>query len=119
MANELTVSANLAFAKNNASVAFGGTGILKTVAGDRYIRTIQSIGITEEAIGKGELGTLGYGCFRNLDVTNFITIRAATALATGIKLEPGDFAVFRLGGNAPFAIADTGACLMEYLMVEE
>ncbi len=119
MANELTVSAALVFAKNSSSITFGASGVSRNVAGDRYIRTIQSVGTAEEAIGKGELGTLGYGVFRNLDATNFITLRAATALASGIKLEPGDYCVFRLGGNAPFAIADTAACLMEYLIVEE
>lgn len=118
MANELTIQCSVSFAKNGVTVPFGIAAKLRDVAGDRYIQTLQVIGTAEEALQKGELGTLGYCIAINRDANNFVTIRAATGLATGIKLNPGDACMFRCGGNAPFAIADTAPVNLEFMLVE-
>jgi hypothetical protein len=119
MANELTLTVSLSFSKNGSTEAFSKSGALISVSGDRYIRTVQAIGTAEEALNKAELGTLGYAICRNLDATNFITVRAATGLGTGIKLKPGEYCLFRCGGSAPYAIADTAPALLEYMLVED
>jgi hypothetical protein len=118
MANELTVVSSLSFTKGGVTVAFGGTKTV-TVAGDKYIKTVQAIGTSEEAIQKGELGTLGFMCVKNLDDTNFVLIVGATGLTSGNKLMPGESGVFRLSGNAPFAKADTAPCNIEFMIVED
>lgn len=118
MANEATIQCSITFSKNGVTVPFGIPAKLRDVAGDRYVQTLQVIGTAEEALQKGELGTLGWCLAINRDATNFVTIRAATGLATGIKLGPGDPCLFKCGGNAPFAIADTAPVNLEFILVE-
>jgi hypothetical protein len=57
---------------------------------------------------------------RNMDVTNFVKIRAGSGLTDLIKLKPGEFALFRLmTGITPYAIADTAACDIEFCIIED
>lgn len=119
MANELTIQCSVSFAKNGIVVPFGIPAKLRDVTGDRYIQTLQVIGTAEEALQKGELGNLGYCLAINRDATNFVTIRAATGLAGGIKLKPGDACLFRCSGNSPFAIADTAPVNLEFILIED
>jgi hypothetical protein len=117
MANELTVSASLSFSKAGIAVSASKTGLLVTVAGDAYVRNIQTIGTSEEAIVLGDSGSAGYCFLRNLDATNYVTIRPGTGTADLIKLQAGEIALFRLA-VAPWAIANTGACQLEVVIIE-
>lgn len=120
MANELIVTVSAQFAKGGVAARPIGSGPLSiNVAGSKFVSAVQNITTTEVAIGIGGLGTLGYAVFHNLDATNFLTIRMATAVTTGLKLKPNEWSLVRLGGNAPFAIADTANCLLEYWIVED
>jgi len=113
---EITLNLLFSFAKAASS---GGTSvaITPTFTGTQYIHHRQSIGTAEEAIVLGEAtGGGGYAVFINRDPTNFIQLRQATGAAAFAKLLPGEFACFRISPSmtAPFAIADTAACQMEY-----
>ena len=64
------------------------------------------------------MGGGGYFIGRNVDSTNFIEIRPNTGVADLVRLEPGDWCLFRITDDAtPYAIADTAACVLEYVVV--
>lgn len=119
MADELTISASLAFLKGSFADDLSVSGLQFTVSGTKFIHNIQSVGFAaEEAILLGDVATPGFAIFINRDATNFVTIRGATGLAGTIKLKAGEPAMFRFSGTAPFIIADTAACNVEYLIIE-
>ena len=126
MASELTFSASLTWED-----AFGREfgleclNFVKSITTKKPIIMTQSIGTSEEAIDLGDI-TPKYGFFKNLDSTNFISIRAGTGLGNFARLDPdenGDGKTFPLivrfgsGMTAPFAIADTAECLLSYMLV--
>ncbi len=120
MANEITLNASLAYEDSeDADVLMDVVDKLATVSVKRYVKGKQSIGTSEEAINLGDLSAPGYALFRNRDETNFINLKVATAGAIFAKLLPGEIALLRLGSGAqaPYAIADTAACQLEYLIV--
>ncbi len=120
MSNELTVTGIVRFDNGSISVDFGKASIKLDVSGDKYVHRIQEIGTSEEAIGLGDLGTPGYAIFFNRDSTNFVEIRPATGVADLVKLKAGEIAVFRITSDAtPYAIADTAAVDLEYLIIED
>lgn len=120
MANELTLNGSLAYADSEGSdISLAISALLASVATKKFIHGKQNIGITEEAIVLGEVTSPGWSIFINRDVTNFIELRVATGGAKFAKLLPGEFWCGRLGSGAqaPFAISDTGACQLEYLLI--
>lgn len=56
--------------------------------------------------------------FINRDSTNFLTLKTGTGGTVMIKIPPGKFALFHFGSGvtAPYAIADTAACQLEYII---
>lgn len=126
MADELTISASLDFDDGRGTpVGISVSRILATLATRKKNSQIQTIGTTEEAIQLGEVTTPGYAIFRNLDTTNFVDLRVATGGAKFARLLPdtngdgsGGIALLYLGPGAqvPFAIADTDACDIEFLI---
>lgn len=120
MANEITLNANLAYEDSEgADETLSIVDKLSNITTKVYQKSKQNIGITEEAIKLGELATLGYAIFINRDSTNFIELRVATAGIKFCKLLPGEAAMFRFGSgiSAPFAIADTAPCQLEYMIL--
>jgi len=88
-----------------------------TITGTEFTHSVQSIGLTEEAIeDSSDIATPGFCIFRNLDTTNYIEIGLTGSYPT--KLKAGEFCVFRANG-ALFAIADTAACRLEYWVFED
>lgn len=122
MANEITHSSSLSFLKDGVS---GNTMAVArsqyTVTGYRYFRQVQSVTTSEAALQLGSLASLGWCFMKNLDATNFVQVKTATAGALMLKLKAGESAVFRFGSGvtAPFIIADTGTCKVEYMIVED
>lgn len=121
MANEVTATGSLSYADSeSADEVLSITEKLATVATKKYIKAKQNIGFAaEEAIALSEVTSPGWAFFINRDSTNFISLKVATGGAIFAKLLPGEFAFLRLGSGAqaPFAIADTAACQLEYLLV--
>lgn len=118
MANELTISASLKFVKGNTNVSFAKSGVRLDVTGKNYTSKSQTIGTTEEAISLGDVATPGYILIYNQDTTNFVSVRSGTGAANLIKIPPGGIALFNCQASAPFAIADTAAVDIEYLLIE-
>jgi len=119
MAGELSLSVKFDYAKGDISQRVDLTDSI-TVTGAGFLHHIQNIGTTDEAINLGDLAAGGYCVLRNLDDTNFISIRQADNASDLIRLLAGEFALFRLDDDstAPFAIADTAACDMEVWLLD-
>ncbi len=67
MADELTVTASLAFSKGQASSSMSVLALTIDVTGTRYNKSVQTIGTSEEALSLGDIGTPGYVIVKNLD----------------------------------------------------
>jgi hypothetical protein len=119
MANELTLSASLLFVNGTKRVSFSKSGLQFTVSGNDYIAGTQTVGTSEEALAKGDITTPGFCFIFNRDATNFVKVRGASGAVDCIKIKPGEFAMFRHAGTAPYVIADTGACEIEYVIIED
>lgn len=120
MANEITLAATLSYEDSEeSSELLTLADILASVASKKYIKHKQNIGTSEEAITLGEVTAPGWALFINRDETNFINLKVATSGAIFAKLKPGEFALLRLGSGAqaPFAIADTAACQLEFFLI--
>ena len=112
------MGASLRFNKLSREASQSYSGIRVDVAGDKVTRVIQEIGTDEEALDIGDITTPGYILIKNMDDTNFVEIRPGSGTADLIKLEAGEIALFRLALAGPYAIADTAACDIEMLLIE-
>jgi len=122
MANEITVSATLLFAKGEiASQGFQRTNKQFDVSGTKYVRGVQNIGTSPEALGMGEVAAPGWFFFLNLDATNYVEILTGVAGSAFLKLKPKEFAMGRLPASvtAPAAQANSAAVNLEYLVIED
>lgn len=125
MSDEIKLSISLTYAKGGIAVDtsdMGLTALLFTVSGTDYVKSTQVIGTaSSEAIGKGEITTPGWLVVKNTDATNYVEIERATFTSTNgtVKLKAGEVAVFRIGSTAPHALANTGNCIIHYLMLED
>jgi hypothetical protein len=116
MANEVSIAVSLSYSKNGVS-AVREESFKADVAGDSMTHAIQEVGTAFELLTEhGEVGTAGWYFLKNLDPTNFVEFGEGDN-EFAIKLLPGESTVFRasdpIGGKA-----DTGACLVEYMVIE-
>jgi len=119
MANEITLTASLAYADGNTSDSLAVTSLSVDVTGSSILHHRQVVGTSEEVLLLGDAGAGGYCILINRDSTNFIEVRPNTAVADLIKIGPGEAAMFRLAADAvPYVIADTADCDLEYLLIE-
>jgi hypothetical protein len=119
MSNEFTINGSIAYEdseETDFSIAI--TDKLANITTKKYVRHKQNIGTTEEALDIGELTIAGGWAFIiNRDSTNYVEIRSATGASNDIiKILAGEFALFRWGSDvsAPYAIANTSSCQIEY-----
>lgn len=119
MASEATVTVALQFVKGTIPVQVLASGaVSRDVAGASYIRNVQTVGTSEEALVVGDTGSAGsLVVMHNLDSTNYIDVKPATGVAACIKLLAGDWALFRFSGAAPFVQANTASCNLEYFLI--
>lgn len=127
MANEISIVAGLKVVKNTITNelsyppdAISGVDavLARDFAGTKRSEIIQNVGTSEEALKLGDVTSPGYCLMKNLDDTNFVSVRPASGAADLIKLEAGDVALFRLQATAPFVIADTAACDVQVMLLE-
>ena len=123
MANEITVSASLYAYKAgsmSASVGRGANGVTFTMTGTVLSQGTVSVGFAAaEAIPLGEVTGPHWCWLKNLDATNYVLVRNGLAGADLIKLRAGEFCVFPMYDSAvPYWIANTAACLCEWLILQ-
>jgi hypothetical protein len=120
MANEIDIAGLLSFTKSGSRNGLSTGPLTATMTGSNYVRNRQTVGTSEEQAVVGDAGATGGWClFINRDATNYVEIRPTTGAAALIKMLPGEFALFRHAGvTAPFLVANTAPCEVEYLYLE-
>lgn len=118
MSNELTLAVSLSFKKGDVDVSFGKGGLKFDVTGTKFVHLKQSVGTSEEALDLGDLGTPGYCIMYNHDSTNYVDARPGTGENDLVRVPAGGLALFYIASAAPFVIANTASCELEFLIVE-
>ena len=122
MANEITLKFSLQVENGflKQSVNIGQLQVDQAAAG--MAGGAQEIGTSEEVVDFGDVSTEGLLFLRNLDDTNYIEFGpedTGAMVAVG-KLEPGEFAFFRVKPSVVLrAQADAAACLLQVLLLED
>jgi len=122
MANELTLSTSMSFAKGTIPAhTLSEAGKFVSVTGSKFFHNVQAVGTSEEALLLGDVTAGGHIMLINRDSTNFVNVKVATAGAIFAKLKPLESMRLRLGSGAtaPFVIADTASCNVEVFAVED
>lgn len=118
MADEVKITVKLECKNSERTLPpVGQDAVLRDQLGTRVMSNTQTVGITQEALFYGDVGIGGYVYLKNLDATNFVSVRAVTGDSNLIKLKPGDVALFPMAVNSPFVIADTAACDLLVVLV--
>ncbi len=120
MSNELSIIASMAFIKGSYSQSFVPAGPFSvTVTGTKYVKNVQNIGITIEALSVGDMTVPSFMLAINRDTTNYVELYAQiTDTVPFAKLKAGEPCLVRLGCVAPAAKANTAPINLEYLIIE-
>lgn len=120
MSLELTIIASMDFIKGNYSQSFVPSTFQLTVSGTKYVKNVQNIGTSIEALSVGDLTTPGFMLAINRDPTNYVELFDSIGSVTPFaKLKAGEPCLVRLGCTAPAAKANTAAINLEYLIIED
>lgn len=96
-------------------------GLTFTMNGTDFVKGTQTIGTTAEILGKGEITTPGWLIGKNLDATNYIEFEKASFSTTAgtVKVKPGEPFCFRVASTNIYACANTAACDVFYMLIED
>lgn len=123
MANEIQPFVSLKATKGNLKIPkHGGTSQSITMTGSVYASGSPSIGTgAHEALPMQDVSTAGWAYFRNADATNYVEIGYDTngTFRAFLKLKAGEECVCRLTQNAPYAQANNGAVVLQYLILQD
>lgn len=120
MADELDLAGlTISFSKSGSpSVEVTVAKIEIDVSGAQIMDNVQAVGFAaEEAILLGDVAAGGIWFVQNLDSTNFVSLRSGTGATDFIRINAGEWALFRChaSASAPYAIADTAAVNVRFL----
>lgn len=119
MADEITATCGLRISNGGPVFELQAIRQQLDMSGTECVHNIQSIGTTEEALALGDLASCGWAIFKNLDTTNFVSLRPGTGDDNFVKILPGEVSgPFRLATSTPYAIADTSSVRLEYIIAE-
>lgn len=119
MANEVTVAASLSYADANSSEQLAQASFTYTPATLRKVKLTQTVNTSETTVNLGGVSTPGFVEFVNRDPTNYVELKVAASGAIFAKLHPaGGTACLFLGSGAqaPVAVANSAACLVEVMV---
>ena len=121
MANELTGSFSLSFFKPPYMTQAEGISIanyIGSVAGNVFSRGTLLVGLTATAFPLGQVVNPGFCVFVNLDTVNYVSLQnGAGGSEFSRLLQSGPF--FGPLGPAvvPYAVANTGPCYVQFLII--
>jgi hypothetical protein len=124
MANEITVTTQLGFTKTiggaSVSVSRIPASFNLTMTGNYYVYQMQNVATSAEALYKGDITTPGMLLIRNTDDTNYVEVGYDdSGFKPLVRLLPnGKWNLFYLTQATPQVQANTGACLIEYFLIE-
>jgi len=117
MSNEISINQTLRYSKSGVS-ATHSSSYQADQTGDKYQAGVQIVGTTEESLDKGDIGTIGYISFKNLDTTNFFQMGITTGVYS-IKCLAGKGGMIPWNSStAPLVKANTANVEVDYLMIE-
>lgn len=120
MSNEITVSASLSGYKStimSAALSRSFTALQFNMTANVIAYGVKSVGTSEEQVPLGEVTTPHWSFWFNNDDTNFVKILAGSGGTAFARLYPGEGALIPLDiALAPYLIADTAACLVEFVI---
>lgn len=125
MSDEITVEVSLSYNRIGIDVVtrsnptVGGDVITQKTSDARYVNRVQNIGAAAEALGLGDVTTPGWCWMRNIGTTEDIEIRAGVGGADVVKMEPGEWALFRFSTSTPYAISTAGGSDLEYFIIDD
>lgn len=117
MANEIAIAASLVIHKGGVQDGVAFSGVF-TWTGTAHLGGEQNVGFAaEEALILGEVPAGGWLFIKNLDATNFVSVRAVAAATPLAKIPANGIALLMLhpSATAPTLQADTAAVKVEYL----
>ena len=117
MANELTIRGLMAFVKGDVDEKMT-LSFTKTITGTKCLKNTQSVGTSAELLELGDITTPGYMIYYNTDATNYIEVRDGETGADVIKMAPDSGGIFQLTTATPWVIANTAACVLQYMVIE-
>jgi hypothetical protein len=122
VANEITFTGSLSVYKStvmSSAISRAVAALQFNMTGSYVTEGVMSVATSATAIPLGGVTSPAWGFFMNKDQTNFIRLMNGSGGAKVVKMMAGEPAIFRWDDTAtPYAIADTSACLMEYLIVQ-
>lgn len=123
MADEIEINLSWTIAKNGRSRTLTASSTQWDMAGNVWIDNCASIGFAaHEALALGDVTTPTFGYFKNLNATNFVQIGydATGAFKPFLKLLAGQECAVWLDASmaVPYAKADTGAVLLDYVLAQ-
>lgn len=83
---------------------------------------VQSVATSAEDLVVGDVSTPGYLFLYNLDSTNFVEVgkTVSASFEELVKLQPGEMCCFRVADSTTIRLqADTAACKVQYLLLED
>ena len=125
MANELEITMQLKYAKDDVAVDTGRISFKVDVSGGKVLTAVQEIGTSQEAITLGDVSEGGWFAIQNLDAANFVDISGdgATDDVALVRLKAGEAAMFRMsadvGAGKFTAAADTAAVDVRYWVFDD
>ena len=120
MANELSVDVAVAFTKTGSeTITVRKPAQAVTVAGTRGAMLTQKIAITEEQVDIGELPTVGWVYFENMDATNYIELFITTGGTAFARLLPGRGFAMPIFAATFYAKSHTAACWLRTVPFEQ
>lgn len=121
MANEITMSVSLSVLNGlfKASESSGAIQITQTTLG--AASGLVTVGTVEETLSFTDITTEGLLILQNTDSTNYVTYGPdSTGMVAMGRIKPREWALLRLEPGITFKWqADTAACKVKYLLLED
>ena len=120
MANEITYNIFFDVTKGGAKFSRSTGAVNITVAGSHVAAGTQAVGFAAaEALEKGDITTPGMLYIHNMDGTNYVEVGYDdTGFKPTVRINAGEYALFRCTQTTPQVKADTGAVNIEYILAE-
>ena len=119
MADELKATLTVRYTKDSVSAKTPGATISLDVTGEGIQSGVQSIDTSAEALGKGDIGTIGWVWLKNLDLTNYVELSVDSGTNMFGKLNPGEETFLPIHTANIHAQANNNACRVQYMLIEE
>ena len=102
----------------SSALARSISGLLRNMTGNFIVEGTISCPTSAQAIPLGQVTQPHWAFFANLDATNYIQFQNGASGAVFARYLAGDACPVPLDpGCVPYTVANTAACLLEYLII--